>query len=220
MIHTPDCFSKTILVATLLTIGCTGSGMAGCGSETTTNANGAGPADIDSELVGIYAIDSYQSSPADENGNPVPDSCDQLADISKPNFIVLYGFRPNPEASARLGGVFCSTVEDCQDVARRGPEPTFGYSFIVGNDAAGWTGYAELATRDNGADCVSDMQVHSLSSEGQSITINTDQVQVTYPPEMVPELGDEATCRVGNAISAITPDLPCQARLLLNATRN
>ena len=52
MIHTPDCFSKTILVATLLTIGCTGSGMAGCGSESSTDPNGAGPAPIDSELVG------------------------------------------------------------------------------------------------------------------------------------------------------------------------
>ena len=133
---------------------------------------------------------------------------------------MLYGFRPSPEEAARLGGVFCQTVEECQDVADRGPEPTVGYSFIQGSDASGWTGYAVLSTRESGADCLSEMQVHTLSGEGQSITINTDGVEVTYPPEMNPIAGDEATCTVPGAIAGVTPDLPCRSRFLLAATRN
>ena len=77
MFTKPNYFSKTFLIGTVLTIGCTGSGMTGCGSESSTPT---GAADIDSDLVGIYAIDSFQSSPVDDNGVPVPDSCDQLSE--------------------------------------------------------------------------------------------------------------------------------------------
>jgi hypothetical protein len=220
MTHQPAHVSKTILIATLLTIGCTGSGMAGCGSESSSTNS---PPTIDSDLLGIYAIDSFQSSPLDEmTGEPVPDSCDQLSDSpTAGDFVVLYAFRPNDDPeNPRLGGVFCGSVEVCQDVIERAPEPAIGYSFINGSDESGWTGYGISATGSTGAMCQVDVQEHTLTAAGAAVTINTDVVEVEYEPEMAPDAGDEATCSVRRALESVTPDLPCKSRLRLIATRN
>ena len=207
--------SKTFFIVASLTIGCTGSGMAGCGGDSS----GSVPT-VESDLIGIYALDSFQASPLDPNTNlPVPDSCDQLSDApAAGNFLVIYSFVPNdtPE-TARLGAVFCSSVEECQDVASRAPDPIIGYSFIQGDDASGWTGYGISRTSNSGEMCVADVQIHSLSSEAQSITINTDTVETEFQAEIV---GDEATCSNRAALNSLTPDLPCKSRLLLEGTRN
>jgi hypothetical protein len=205
-------FAKSAFMVTCLTIGCTGSGMAGCGSS----ADG-GPK-VDSDLPGVYAIDSYRSSPVDpDTGEPVPDSCDQLSDTSPfGEFLVVYSFQPNPNSDqVRLAGVFCSTVESCRQIAKDALEPTLGYSFLQGDDENGWLGFGISRTGFVGDQCQADVQRHILTSSGQAINITTDTVETVFPPTVD---GDQATCRNGDAIGAITPDLPCKARLVLDAT--
>lgn len=199
--------SKTFFMAACFTIGCTGSGMAGCGSD-----GGSDTPTVDSDLIGVYAIDSFQASTP-------PASCDELSDSpTNGNFIVIYSFVPNDDPeNPRLGGVFCATVEDCEDVASRAPEPTLGYSFLEGSDEAGWTGYAIVRTSQSGAMCVADVQIHNLSGEGQSITIDTNTVETEFDADID---GDQATCAVRDALTSITPDMPCKLRLLLEGTRN
>jgi hypothetical protein len=199
--------SKTFFMAACFTIGCTGSGMAGCGSD-----GGSDTPTVDSDLIGVYAIDSFQASTP-------PASCDELSDSpTNGNFVVIYSFVPNDDReNPRLGGVFCATVEDCEDVASRAPEPTLGYSFIEGNDEAGWTGYAIVRTSQNGQMCVADVQIHDLTGQGQSITIGTNTVETEFEADID---GDQATCAVRDALNSITPDMPCKSRLLLEGTRN
>lgn len=205
-------FAKSIFVITCLTIGCTGSGMAGCGSADEG-------AKVDSQLLGVYAIDSYQSSPVDpQTGDPIPDSCDQLSDTTLGNdFLVLYSFKPdaNPDEPL-LVGAFCPNVAACEQVAREARAPALGYSFIEGDDQSGWVGFGISSVGSLGDQCLASVQTHTLSSAGPGITINTDTVETTFKPTLD---GDVATCSNRDAISAITPDLPCKARLLLEATR-
>lgn len=214
MIFNAKYLSKTFFMAAFFAIGCTGSGMAGCGSSTSDTT-----APIDSQLVGIYAVTSFQASPVDPNtGAPVPDSCDQLSAANPPGgFLAMYGYRPEAGSNdVWLAAAFCGTVEACRTTAAGAEEPVLGYSFIQGSDQAGWTGYALLKTVEAGDQCRSDVQVHDLQSSGQTITIGTDTVQVDYMPDVQ---GENATCKTLDAIGAITPDLPCQARLALEATR-
>ena len=213
MKNQPCHLTKTIFLATSLTIGCTGSGMAGCGS-----LGGGTTATVDSELLGIYAVDSYRGSPVDaKTGDPVPDSCDQLADPPRiGNFVVLYSFRPNDDMDeARLAGVFCANVEICQEIAKDAPDPTVGYSFRLGDDENGWVGHGISRTGVSGDQCQVDVQTHTLSPSGQQISIVTDTVEVVFPPTID---GDQASCRIGDALDQLTPDLPCKARLALDAT--
>jgi len=220
MTHQPDYFSKTILLATFLTIGCTGSGMAGCGSD---GGSSLGAPSVDSDLLGIYVIDTFQSSPLDEvTGDPVPDSCDELADApASGNFVVLYAFRPNDDPeSSRLGAVFCNSLEVCRDVAEGAPQPAIGYSFLQGNDEDGWIGYGISRTGSTGGECQVDVQEHTLVADGASITINTDVREVEFEPVMDPEVGTEATCSIRAALENLTPDIPCKSRFLLEATAN
>jgi hypothetical protein len=205
--------SKSIFMATCLTIGCTGSGMAGCGSDD-------GGVKVDSQLTGIYAIDSYRSSPLDpETGEPIPDSCDQLSDTARfGDFLVLYSFLPEADSDdALLAGAFCADVESCKLLAEQAPPPTLGYSFVQGNDENGWVGWGISRTGAEADQCRADVQTHVLTSSGQAINITTSTVEIVFPPTID---GDEATCRNGDALDAITPDLPCKARLALDATRD
>jgi hypothetical protein len=207
--------SNAVVLATCLTLGCTGSGMAGCGSD-----DGGGAVRVDSDLIGVYAIDSFRTSPTDPTtGDPIPDRCDQLADApTTGSFVVLYGFRPNDDLEeVRLGGMFCNGIQDCQEVAARAPEPRIGYSFVEGSDESGWTGYAisrRGATGDNM--CRADVQVHTLGAAGQQITINTDAVETTFEASIE---GDQATCNNRDALDSLTADLPCKARFVLVGTR-
>jgi len=218
MTQKPDYFSKSILLATLLTIGCTGSGMAGCGSD---GGSSLGAPSVDSGLLGVYVIDTFQSSPLDElTGDPVPNSCDELADAPTPGErVVLYAFRPNDDPeNPRIGAVFCGSVEECRDVAARAPEPAVGYSFLEGNDEDGWVGYGISRTGSTGGECRVDVQEHTLVANGASITINTDVREVEYEPVMDPEVGTEATCSIRAALQNLTPDIPCKSRFRLEAT--
>lgn len=205
-------FRRTILLAMWLTVGCTGGGAAGCGSD----GGGPGAASVDTELLGLYAVDTYQGSPLDAVG---PDACDELTDIDDPpTFLVLYGFRPNDNTDeSRIGGVFCATAESCQTVAEGAAEPTIGYSFLEGgNDQDGWRGFGIARTGAVGDQCSVDVQVHTLTAAGDSITINTDTVETRFDPTFD---GTQATCRNGDALGQIRDDSPCKSRLLLEATR-
>ena len=211
-------FERTYLTMTIacLMFGFSGSGMAGCGSGDDMGPNAAS---IDSALVGVYAVTRFQASPLDpDTGAPVPDSCDELSPANPPGgFLAMYGYRPEPESvDVWLAATFCGSVEECRSLAAAGTDPTLGYSFIQGSDQSGWTGYAPLRTVPAGDQCRSDIQVHSLAAAGESISIGTDTFQVDYMPDLQ---GTDATCRTVDAINAVTSDLPCQARLTLEATR-
>ncbi|MGB5812391.1 MAG: hypothetical protein WBG86_17770, partial [Polyangiales bacterium] len=83
--------SKAIFVATCWTIGCTGGGVAGCGSD------GNGSADVDTELLGVYQITEYRFT---ENG------CDaEFTTAPSVGRIVLYPAEEIDEAV--LVGGFC-----------------------------------------------------------------------------------------------------------------
>jgi len=207
-------FTNILFIAACLAVGCTSGGSLGCGSDDD------GGAKVDSELLGVYAVDSYRSSPLDpETGDPIPDSCDQLSDTARlGDFLVLYSFLPDSNADeAQLAGVFCADVESCRQLAKQAPPPALGYSFITGNDENGWLGWGISRTGASGDQCQADVQAHTLTSSGQTININTDTVETVFPPTID---GDQATCRNGDALGAITPDLPCKARLAVDATRD
>jgi hypothetical protein len=162
-------------------------------------------------LVGVYDIDSYQSSPSELN------ACDQLTEVSPPqDMLVLYPFVPNNQMDAILSGTFCQSVDHCREVARNAPAPVLGYSFHQGNDQDGWLGFGIAGQSTTSADqCVAEAQVHKLTSSGDSISIRTDAVEVVFPPQID---GNQASCHAADAIAAFEPGLPCKYRFLLDAT--
>ena len=179
--------------------------MVGCG-----DSEDSGPV-VDSELPGVYRIDVYEGS---------QDGCEQPTDISgAPGYLVLYSFRPNDALDeARLGGTFCSSVEDCRAVAQAALEPTIGYSFWEGTDDTEWRGWAIASAGAANDQCRADVQAHVLTSlDTQSIDIETKTFETVFPPTMAE--GNEATCRNADALAALEPDLPCKAILLLEGTR-
>jgi hypothetical protein len=199
--------TKTIFFATCLALGCSSSGTLGCGSSSSEEAP-----TVDSNLPAVYQITSYQ-------GNE--DGCDEVADVPMaPPYLVLYAFHPNSAPNeTRLGGTFCSSVEECRGIAEFAGEPSTGYSFIMGDDDAGWTGFAILSNGPIGEtdQCRAEVQVHELTVPGaQALSIETRTVETTYMP-MVD--GTTASCRNLDAVASINDDLPCQALLLLEATR-
>jgi len=199
--------TKTIFFATCLGLGCTSSGTLGCGSSSSEEAP-----TVDSNLPAVYQITSYQG---DEDG------CDEVADVPMaPPYLVLYAFHPNSAPNeARLGGTFCSSVEECRGIAEFAGEPSTGYSFITGDDETGWTGYAILSN-ESVADtnqCQAEVQVHNLSvSSADEIGIETRTLETVYDAMVVDGTG---TCSNADAIGSLNDDLPCQALLLLEATR-
>lgn len=197
---------RALFIATCLALGCTGSGTLGCGSS---DGNGKADPTVDSELPAIYQITSFR-------GNE--DGCDQVADIPMaPTYLVLYPFFPNSAPNeARLGGTFCASVEECRGFAELAPEPSQGYSFIIGDDANGWTGFAILSNAPIGDtnQCQAEVQVHGLTG-AEAISIETRTVETTYPATVD---GTTGSCLNADAIASINDDLPCQALLLVEAT--
>jgi hypothetical protein len=136
-----------------------------------------------------------------------------------PSYLVLYPFYPNSAPDeARLGGTFCGSVEECRGLAEFAAEPSRGYSFIMGDDATGWTGFAILSNGSIGETnrCRAEVQVHRLTVPGaEAISIETRTVETTYDA-MVD--GTSAACLNADALASLNDDLPCQAILLLEAT--
>ena len=199
--------TRTIFIAGSVAVGCTSSGTLGCGSSSN---NEEAPT-IDSNLPAVYQITSYKGS---------EDGCDQLADIpGAPPNLVLYPFHPNSAPDeTRMGGAFCNGVDECRALAKFAAEPTMGYSFIAGDDNAGWTGYAILSNGPIGdtSQCRAEVQVHMLTApRADEIGIETRTVETVYDA-MVD--GTSATCRNADAIASINDDLPCGALILLDAT--
>jgi hypothetical protein len=203
---------KAIYMGAFLMLGCTSSGMSGCGSSE------GGPK-VDSELLGVYQIDRYQVTPTDEASQDDPDVCDQLSDSDpQPAFLVLYSFLPNDDPEeARLGGLFCADVDQCREAAREAPEPVLGYSFRVGDDASGWLGWGIQGTPPSTDQCRVDVQAHTLTSpSATTIDIQTRTLQTVFPPfEME---GNTVTCRIAEAIAALNDDPPCIGAFSLEAT--
>lgn len=198
-----------------MTLGCTSGGVMGCGSSGTPQ-----PDPVDSELLGIYKIDTFQASPVDEvTGDPIPGTCDALVDqtLNLGDYLVLYSFVPNDNMDvALLAGGFCNDVEDCRGFAAAAPEPTIGYSFSQGSDQAGWLGFGNSRQGRSGDQCLLELQAHMLSSSGDMITISSDTVDIVFAPSFE---GNDATCRVADGVAAYRPELPCETRILVEATR-
>ena len=203
--------TKAILAATCLALGCGDSG-------TATPM-------VDSDLIGIWGIDTYQSSPFDpQTQDPIPDSCDQLSDAPPlGDFLVIYSFEFNDNlGEAALGAVFCNDIEQCQDVAMRAPEPLVGYSFITGSDDTEWVGFGLGRQGSSSDQCLIELQNHVMTASGDSIEITTNTVDVIFPPELNPEDPNDATCSIAEALRVFgeNPDLPCESRFFLEATRS
>lgn len=197
-------FTKTIFLTTCLTLGCTSGGVMGCGSSTEP-----GPM-IESALLGVYEVTSYQGSQT---------GCDPVSDITlgRPDFLVLYSFRPNDEPDvALLGGSFCRDVEECRTVAEEAPEPVVGYSFLSGGDEAGWNGWAIQSAGGANDQCRADVQAHVLTSTGNdTINVETQTFETVFPPMFE---GSVATCRNADALAALDPSLPCKEIIILKGT--
>lgn len=210
MIRRRTCFTNTIFIATCLTLGCSSSGVLGCSGSSS--GGGEEIRTIDSNLPAVYQITSYQGS---ENG------CEEVADVPfAPSYLALYAFRPlSAPDETRLGGIFCSGVDECRALADFGGEPSRGYSFLVGDDETGWTGYAILSNESAGdtSQCRAEVQVHELSVSGEDeLGIETRTVDTIYDATVLETSG---SCRNAAAIASINDDLPCRAIILLEATR-
>lgn len=193
---------KSIYMAAFLMLGCSGSA-GGCGGSAS------GPT-VDSELLGIYQIDRYQGS---------QDGCDEVSDIDGASgYVVLYSFRPtdNPDEPL-LAGTFCSSVDVCREVAQAAPEPTIGYLFREGNDETGWRGWGIAGAGSMNDQCRVEVQVHDLTSNSADVIgIDTRTFETVFPPAEVE--GNDATCSKADALASLSPDLPCQAIIVLEAT--
>ena len=199
---------RSIFMMTSLIIGCSGSGMVGCGDS------GGDDVSIDSTLTGVYEVTSYRGSQS---------SCDDLTEIApSPEYLVLYAFRPNDDPElTRLGGGFCANYEECEELASQAPEPTIGYSFLRGDDQSGWRGWGIQRSGGLNDQCTADVQAHTLSSgSADAIIIETRTLRTVFPPDSASE-GSEATCLNADAIAALDdePPPPCVATLELRASR-
>ena len=176
-------------------------GAAACGDSQ-------GGASVDSQLLGVYEINSYRGSQVD---------CTQPAEIEPgPTHIVLYSFLPDDDPEPLLAGVFCSSVENCRQGAAEAPAPAIGYSFSAGNDQNGWRGWAIQSGGAANDQCRADVQVHSLiAPSGDTINIETETFVTIFPPELD---GTTATCSNRAALDALDDDLPCTQILILDAT--
>jgi len=187
---------KSIFMAAFLMLGC---------------GDSAGGPTVNSQLPGVYQIDRYQQS---------EDGCDQLSDVDGAlGYLVLYSFQPNDNPDEpRLGGAFCGSVDDCREVAKAAGEPTIGYSFWQGSDEAEWFGWAISSAGAANDQCRADVQAHVLTStSAEAIGIETQTFETVFPPAEME--GNELTCRNADALASLSPDLPCKAIILLEATR-
>ena len=134
----------------------------------------AGGPTVDSQLLGIYRITSYQGSAV---------GCEQPSEFDPaPAFVLLYSFLPNDDPDEPLlGGIFCGTVESCRQAAQAASEPRIGYSFLEGNDAAGWRGWAIASAGAANDQCRADVQAHVLTSANMNdINIETKTFQTVF----------------------------------------
>jgi hypothetical protein len=216
MTHRSAFIPKALFITLCLTLGCSKIAGGGCNgnngaspAEATTSA-AERPTNIDSKLLGVYAVSHYQTSRED--------TCEQLTNIpAPPRYVVLYGFKPKPDGDEmRLGGAFCEDVELCRAYAKQATEPPIGYSFISGDDASGWQGWAIIPADPLNDRCAADVQSHRLTSkEGKAIKVETKTVRTLFAPSVE---GGLANCQNRDAIDAVTDDLPCKALLILEAT--
>lgn len=204
MANKTNFLGKSISIGAILTLGALG-GATGCGSSSS------GIPPVDSDLLGIYLIDTYQAD---------LESCDQLIDADPPrSHLVLYSFVPNDDMDeAILAGVFCSSVEECRRAGLAAPAPIQGYSFTTGSDQSGWLGWG---VQDSGLfndQCRVDVQAHTLTSTADTIDIDTMTLETTYDPRPEDIDGNEVTCRIADAIDNLDDNLPCIGAFLLRAT--
>ena len=103
-------------------------------------------------------------------------------------------------------------------MAKEAPVPGFNaYAFTSGDDASGWTGFGISRAGPSNDQCSADVQEHTLTASGSgTISIETKTREVVFPPDMVS--GDTVTCKNSDALAALTPDLPCTAIILVDAT--
>lgn len=202
MKHSQIYFAKAFFFTACLALGCSSGGTLGCGGDSAQTPT------VESDLLGVYQINSYQGSPT---------SCDQPADIEPmPQRLVLYSFLSNDEPDRPfLGGAFCSDLDECRDVARRAPEPPIGYSFRSGDDASGWIGFAIASTGVSNDQCRADVQRHSLTANSGNLNIETRTSESVFPPADME--GDTVICRNADALAAWSADAPCKAIILLEA---
>ena len=200
MTQRPNFFRRILFFATCLSVGCTGSGMAGCGSDGSDGAKS-----VDSNLLGVYQVTEYRLS---EGG------CDNVtASENPPSRLVLYG--PDEVDEADMVGVFCADVETCRARAAQRPA-NVNYAFFTGNDTAGWEGWGVADQSMVGEMCQIDVQTHTLVAPSSGvINIDTRQVETLFTGELV---DDQATCIARDAVAAIQDDSPCQAVFEVVAT--
>jgi len=177
------------------------SAAVGCGSSSED-----GPPQVDSGLLGIYTVDLFQTS----------DDCEELMDEDGAPRLVLYSTPRNDDPDeAVMVGQLCGTLEDCR-LRADGAPAVVNYSFFEGSDEQGWIGYGIARTGFSGDQCAADVQVHVLAStSGQSIEIDTREVETVYPPE---NPGRDATCTIEDALAAVMEDSPCTGLFRLEAT--
>jgi len=195
---------STYLTKNLLLALAAGLGLS-CGGD------GGGPT-IDSQLLGIYQVNNYQGSTV---------GCDQPTDLDPaPVFVLLYSFLPNDDPDEPLlGGLFCGTVESCRQLAQAAPEPTIGYSFIEGNDVAGWRGWAIASSGAANDQCRADVQAHVLTSAStDAINIETKTFATVFDGLDPTPGSTELICRNVDALAALRDDPPCTEILVLDAT--
>lgn len=224
MNHTSMTKHLFLLFATCCALGCSKAGKAGCGGASSTEEESVREVRLDeggpptgsapsaaSNLVGVYDITSYQQSEG---------TCDQLTDITDgPSYLVLYLFEPADGSSTRLGGAFCEDPDRCRAVAQQGAEPPIGYSFISGDDASGWQGWAILDTGSLEGKCRAHVQSHRLRASGPNqIEVDTKTVEVFFAPTS--EEGGIAKCSNRQAIGVASQNPGCKSRLVLAAQRD
>jgi hypothetical protein len=228
MTHRSNSYTKALLLTLFVAVGCSKGGAQGCsGDDSASDSVGASDsasvgasdsakaASVDSKLLGVYKIDRYQGSQA---------TCDQLLDVlADPGYLIVYGFRPSSSpGESRLGATFCADVDSCRALAGRGPEPVVGYSFLEGDDASGWKGWAIPASGATDDErCRADVQTHMLTSTTEkSIKIETTTVETVFDPRLADDDQEgNTTCTHRDAINATSTELPCKAYLILEATR-
>ena len=202
MTYQPAHFANHVLLPACLTLACVTGAASGCGGGD----GGGGTPQVDSNLLGIYEVDLFQSS----------EDCEALMDAQGAPRIVLYSTTRNDDPDeAVMVGQLCGTLDDCQLKAEGAPA-VVNYSFFEGNDTEGWVGYGIARTGFSGDQCAADVQVHTLmSTSDQSIEIDTREVESVYPPA---NTGRDATCTIEDALAAIAEDSPCIGSFHLEAT--
>lgn len=192
----PRYLTSSILLATCLALCASGGLSSGCGDS------GGGGATVDSALLGIYQITRYQLTDV---------GCDSPVDATPPaSFVALYSFTPDDEPEDPIFlGRFCGSVQGCRNAIRDFPELLNpGYSFLEGNDAAGWRGWG-IASRSQANDqCQANVQAHVLSSEvDREIQIETRSFDTVYPPTIMD--GNLVTCSDEAALFSLNDDPSC-----------